>query len=268
MNNTFQEDEDFWNKLSATRDILKLFADKMTLLQKENLTLTDSLGCWIEIKARLEKIKDCPFATELLENLNKRMTEKNILDNDVTLSAIYLDLRFHLLLTPAQKAKAEAHLTYLHQKMSTKLHTNARESAHELRSSPAPYEETDHVLELLMREKESLSLVNHDTANATDDLLLDEMRKFRLRGRTNVTSDVMQNWRAEKFNFPILFELAKMFMAVAPTEVSVERNFSTLDFILNKRRNRMLDENLEMILFVKLNNSLFQDAFEKGELIF
>lgn len=265
MNNIFHEDEDFWNKLSATRDILKLFADKMTLMQKENLTLTDSLGCWIEIKARLEKIKDCPFATELLENLNNRMAEMKIFDNDVTLSAIYLDLRFHLLLTPSQ---AEAHLTYLHQKMSTKLHENARESAHEFCSSPAPYEDTDNVLELLMREKESLSLISRDTANAMDDLLQDEMRKFRQRVRATATSDVMQNWRAEKFNFPILFELAKMVMAVAPTEVSVERNFSTLDFILNKRRNRLLDENLEMILFVKLNNSLFQDAFEREELIF
>lgn len=66
----------------------------------------------------------------------------------------------------------------------------------------------------------------------------------------------------------MLYDLARTIYAVAPTEVSVERNFSTLDFVLNKRRTNLLDENLEMVLFLKLNKSLYFDPYCFNQLSF
>lgn len=127
----------------------------------------------------------------------------------------------------------------------------------------------DDALEMIMREME-FQQSNSDAGalSAGNISILEEIAKFSAKGRIIATNDMSKSWEADKFTFPILYELARTIMAVAPTEVSVERNFSTLDFILNKRRNRLSDPNLEMILFTKLNHPLFYDAIERQELDF
>lgn len=57
-----------------------------------------------------------------------------------------------------------------------------------------------------------------------------------------------------------LFQLAEVVFAVAATEVSVERNFSGLSFILNKYRCCLSDEYLDVTLFVRLNKSIFYEC--------
>lgn len=56
---------------------------------------------------------------------------------------------------------------------------------------------------------------------------------------------------------PELYELSQMVLAAPCTQVSVERSFSALSVILTDRRLRISDENLANILFVKLNDDLF-----------
>lgn len=84
--------------------------------------------------------------------------------------------------------------------------------------------------------------------------------ELKARKRDALTMHPMAFWEANKTIKPELYEIAKAVFAVASTEVSVERNFSALSFILNKYRCSLGDEMLEDILFVRLNKSLFEAA--------
>lgn len=70
-------------------------------------------------------------------------------------------------------------------------------------------------------------------------------------------SCVLDFWEQKKPSEPHLYALAQVVLAASCTQVSVERAFSALGLILTERRERLSEENLERILFVKLNDELF-----------
>lgn len=54
--------------------------------------------------------------------------------------------------------------------------------------------------------------------------------------------------------YPELYEIAMVILAVPTTQVSVERTFSTLKLILSDLRSSLSDKTLQNILLVKLNH--------------
>lgn len=264
----FRLDDATWNELPHIVGILGLFANNMEYLQKENISLSDVVGVWLELESRLKKMENCPVAIALLERLEFRKSDMSITENEVTLSAMFLDLRYQFILTTEQREKAKNHLLYLWQKISSKKQVPESEETSIIDGQQnMENDDNENALEQIMRELESSNAnVGEPGPNLTNQSIVQEMDKFIAMGRAKATDDMIDRWQSDKFNFPILYELAMTVMAVAPTEVSVERNFSALDFILTKRRNRLTDENLQMILFIKLNQQLFYKAFENGEL--
>lgn len=265
----FRLDDATWNELPHIVGILGLFSNKMEYLRKENISLSDVCGVWLELESRLKKMESCPVAIALLERLEIRKSDIRITENEVTLSAMFLDLRYQFILTTEQKEKAKNHLLYLWQKISSKKQVPESEetSIFDGQQNMSENDDNENALEQIMRELESSNPnVGVSGPNLMHQSIVQEMDKFSAIGRAKATDDIIDRWQSDKFNFPILYELAMTVMAVAPTEVSVERNFSALDFILTKRRNRLTDENLQMILFIKLNQPLFYKAFKNGEL--
>lgn len=61
-------------------------------------------------------------------------------------------------------------------------------------------------------------------------------------------------WKGKKSQYPILFKLAKSYLAVQATSAASERLFSTAGSILTKKRNRLNSELLDKLLF--LNKTL------------
>jgi hypothetical protein len=55
-------------------------------------------------------------------------------------------------------------------------------------------------------------------------------------------------------NFPLLKNIALDIISVPMTEISVERKFSHLNFILNKQRSCLEGENLDDIFFLRMNS--------------
>lgn len=264
-NKDFHMEENIWNDIPAIVEVLKLFSKKMDYMQKENITMSDMYGVWLELEIRLKKMKNCSFATVILDKLVQRRTQMNIVENDVMLSAIFLDLRFHRHLSIEQKDKASKHLHYLSQKMSLK----GNKQIYVPPSKPHTVSTSDSMLENILQEIESTEGNSCATVpSIMNNTLNEEIISFCEIGRANATVDVIAGWEARRFKFPILYELARTVLAVAPTEVSVERNFSILELVLSKRRNRLTNEHLEMILFIKLNSSLFYEVFEEVEFLF
>jgi hAT family C-terminal dimerisation region len=70
---------------------------------------------------------------------------------------------------------------------------------------------------------------------------------------------ILTFWEKQKNIQPNLQKLAQVVFAVPATQVTVERSFSTLDFVFSKRRGRINEDNLENQLLVCLNRQ-FMDS--------
>lgn len=66
--------------------------------------------------------------------------------------------------------------------------------------------------------------------------------------------DSINFWKSQVKNYPILAPTALDLVSCPMTEVSVERLFSHLTFILNPLRNRLTGDILQDILFLRVNN--------------
>lgn len=265
LNKDFHMDEDIWSKMNDIIRVLKVLKDATVQLQKQNLTMTDSFGIWLEARARLEVIPHCPLSTIVLQKMDVR--QETVFKNDVMYAAMFLDPRFQIMLTEDQISTAKKHLTYLHQKQIQKLNAIQQEivtSAVERREN-----DNENLLEKYMQKIESnKKMVTHSKKEPIRDPSLQiELVQFEAIERSAATVKIMDFWFQNRFNFPILYQLSRTIFAVPPTEVSIERHFSTLTFILNKYRNRLTDENLETVLFLKLNESIFHQSIETTDVL-
>lgn len=59
-----------------------------------------------------------------------------------------------------------------------------------------------------------------------------------------------------------MYKLACVINAIAPSQCSVERSFSTLALAYNERRNRLTTNHLENIVIANTNASLVHRTFD------
>lgn len=271
MNKDFHLDADTWDNLSLITDVLQIMADKTNLLQAEKLTMSDAYGIWLETEARLAAMPDNPTAVKMLERLVSRRESHHIIENDVMYSAMFLDPRFQFMLTDYQKAEAIKHLTYLNQKLNLKknIHEPQSQPVSQITAMQRHIEPSSNVLEqILQRNEISRNNVRVAAKITPIDQLQIEIRNFDGIPRSHAETNVRSFWKKIRFDFPTLYELCQVVFAVPSSQTGVERNFSALDFIFNKRRNRLSDDSLEMVLTLKLNKSSFYEVFENNEYTF
>lgn len=71
--------------------------------------------------------------------------------------------------------------------------------------------------------------------------------------------NIREYWFCRRFEFPELYKLSQVALAVAPTQVDVERLFSALVLVLTHLRNRLQPETLNAILVLKMNLQLIDE---------
>lgn len=67
-------------------------------------------------------------------------------------------------------------------------------------------------------------------------------------------TNVLDYWFEKRFAQPLLYKLSCVVLGAPASQVSVERCFSTLKFVLNDYRSRLNECTLEQIMIVKLND--------------
>jgi len=72
-------------------------------------------------------------------------------------------------------------------------------------------------------------------------------------GRLPLNSNVLEFFNDLQLKLPYISALAQVVLATPATQVSVERAFSALHFILSERRSSISAENLNALLVIKLN---------------
>jgi len=77
------------------------------------------------------------------------------------------------------------------------------------------------------------------------------------------TADVLQFWESKKMVWPELYELAQIVLAIPATQVSVERLFSALRFILRPQRFNLSSSNVDDITFLNANADLVQEVVKE-----
>lgn len=111
-------------------------------------------------------------------------------------------------------------------------------------------------MEILLRQKE---IENQDDDTIEDEPIMNELKKFGLVKRSPLTLNTIDFWARNKSTFKEVYELAKIVNAVPVTQVTVERAFSSLAFILTALRNSLHAETLENILIIRLNKEIFEN---------
>ncbi|KAF0722198.1 zinc finger BED domain-containing protein RICESLEEPER 1-like isoform X1 [Aphis craccivora] len=232
-------------------------------LQTEQLTMTDFNGAWIFCKIQTNAMNS-DFSNKLVQLMTNR--EKIILNNQVLLAAIFLDPRYNITLSREQSATAIQHLTNIWiclkkielnnqvvNTLSPECHQNTSDSLN-------PTDPIDD-LEIYLRSKAnnestssdfgSLSNSQTETIGTKIETLLKSfsIEEKRLCHKINI----LQFWKSKKLVYPELFELSNIVFSVPASQVSVERLFSGLKFVLSPSRCNISAKNLENQLLVRTN---------------
>lgn len=224
--------------------------EKVKRFQREDITLSEVYAEWKDLILIYEDMvyidEDEPLINALLGNLNKRFN--SISDNRLVLSSVYLDPRFQLLLDEDEKTVAKDHLTKLYMYY---FHGNTIETLNTIETTTKKYGALESLLRV--REKEIQSGTSTTAQASACTTIHQKIVEFDGVKRLNIQENVLMFWEQNKNTYPILYQLSGIVLSVPGTEVTTERNFSILKFVLNRLRTSLSDDELEKILFSKLN---------------
>lgn len=154
-----------------------------------------------------------------------------------------------------QKMRAIRHLIALWQTTRTLQHeTNQNNDNRIAANSTISNHDNVSNIELLLRQKESELQM---TTAIDEDNIEKKLREYALLKRSSLSQHAIQYWSDRKSLHKELYKLSMITNSVPITQVSVERAFSSLAFILSPLRNSLGEDTLENILIIRLNKDVF-----------
>lgn len=242
--------ESNWDDMKDIIEVLKPTAILMKNLQNVHKSLSDAFAYWTDTILALEELQtqkpEFFFLDTMLDNIQTRF--KFVSSNALMLASVYLDPRYQLLLDSVEKNKAIDYLTKLHLTCSHveiyQSQANQIDNLSQINLTP---------LEKLLRAKEVPPTDSESTDAVTN--IRTRLIDFGNIPRQPTTSNLLLFWEENKSKYFELHSLAIIVHASPSTEVKIERNFSTLKFVLNRLRNSLSDYDLEKILIIKFNSN-------------
>lgn len=253
-----------WSEVENIVQILQWPYKLTQKLQAENLTLPDVYGHWTAMELKLRKETHL-LARILLEHLVPR--RKAVLDNSAMVAAVYLDPRYNRLLDMDKRNEAATFLIHLSTRIAAKknqnvgdvIEVNEQDSAnenehHDFQRYVSSIQGVDEDLLALVQLNDERMSTRPESTKQTFESQLEIFFKEETFAKVQNAKGILEYWTgAARFEYDALYEVALLLLSVPATQVSVERAFSTLRFILNDYRSSLRDDSLENILFVKLN---------------
>ena len=242
-----------WGQLKSVHEVLKPLYKVTVTLQKESLTPGEFFRRWTESKGNLSRTNS-NFSGSILQSMKKR--EPLLLKNNIFLAGIYVDPSNRCLLSPEQREKAREGLYHLSLKINkpsllnretevqaeTSLDTSTDRSLNDT-------EDFDAYMDRLDRKRLKREQKNTPKANEFEtkfDVAFNHMKNIPRESRTKL-EDALESYA------PVLQEAARVASALPPTQVSVERLFSSLKILKTDLRTRLKDDIIEAMLFLKTN---------------
>lgn len=248
--------DETWEKIREFHLPLKIVAHKMEKFQRADLTLSDVFGEWFELKENLKEMPQTTFIENLLKGIMER--EKSILTNTLMLTSVFLDPRLNILLKPSRNSIAISLLKDLYNKLHEKTPSSSPSTTINVEPEASSSDSQESQCSALENYLKSIENSNRLMSESQTILRLEaEINCFKKLERLPVNNSIHEFWQKSRKLFPLLHEIACIIMAVPPSEVSVERNFSKLNFTLNRFRTNLKDSEVENFLFLSLNKDLF-----------
>lgn len=244
-----------WRVIEGIVAATQPFKDMTLKLQAKNLLAGDFLAGWERLKITLRKLsnteQDC-LAALLLERVLAR--EPLLLTNDIILAAVFCDPRYRLLLNGCDTQRAQGYLERVATRIAKKHSTRSPDDQEEHRSSGdelrLELEDSEDELESSLRasEREERSAIAQGIPDAGFAKFLEWYQKT---SRLSKDQDILKWWESQE-NSPMQ-KAALTVLALPVTQVSVERLFSGLAFVLNPLRNRLGSTTIEDIMLLRTN---------------
>jgi len=234
-------------------------------LQSEQLTLTDFYGEWIACKFKTEA-QNSSFAQKLLQFMISR--EKFILNNKVFVYAIFLDPRYKITLNEEQCLISIEHLIKVWIQLNKLQSDDNGNYDIDLNNQPSIDEHFDNsdsdstdVVEQFLKSKsteiETLE-INSSQTSVIFTQIETILKNYNIhQKRINYKTDILKFWKSMEYTHPELYQLASVVFCVPATQVSVERLFSGLKFVLSPYRTNISSKHLEDQLLIR-TNKLFE----------
>lgn len=259
-----------WNQLEETVKALNVLYEITIKLQKATCTLSDFYGFWLWSQLKLSKFEVNLNRTNLPKKLLAALEEKkkDLLQNRAMLCAVYLDPRYKSDLTDNQVALVKITLGNLWDELQSTSNPNEIPVIVGHDPTEANADEIDLVEQYFaeMEQGDQLNVQTRQISRLDFLLLLEEYEQVK---RLHHSTSVLQYWEEQKITMPQIYDVAGIFVAIPPTQATVERSFSALAFIFTPRRTKLDSVLLEKILTIKLNKDVAQQIFtEQIENIF
>ncbi|CAH0387123.1 unnamed protein product [Bemisia tabaci] len=247
--------EGTWNIITEMLTSLQPLDIATKQLQSEDLLMGDLLAAWTNCVLHLISV-----GTNISEDLYKAMQKRQdiLLENAIFCSSVLMDPRYKGLLSKQQKEKAITHLLTTWQTINlleapvedSQEIGSAAECAEEL-----PQTSADPLEGFLAQADEAAS--SAETTPQNSDEIKRILQNYSTQKRPvdlkNYASPMLY-WKAKKAdshpNF-VLYKLAQVVLSAPATQVSVERLFSGLAFILSPLRASIAPDLLESILLLR-----------------
>lgn len=236
------------------------------VFQKEQLTIPCTVIAWENCKSAL-KTMDTTYSKQLIAAMVKR--ESKIFSTRAIQCALYLDPRLQVLIPDENLTEVKEQLLFLgNRSQILKLQSLAAEQS-EKRTGPqmeaakeSNRSDSEGILSDLQKRVKALKKIKQAKMSAKKV----ESNRFRSKDIEEAIenfegydsdfpfeSNILEFWEKKKSTMPILYELACVVLATPPTQVSVERLFSGLKYILNPLRNNLMANSVDNIMLVKTN---------------
>jgi len=77
-----------------------------------------------------------------------------------------------------------------------------------------------------------------------------ELEKYLSQPRSGSSVDILQWWKLNQAQFPVLAKMARDFLSISATSVPAERLFSKASLVIRKHRNRLSNESAQWLLCI------------------
>ncbi|XP_050529688.1 uncharacterized protein LOC126899142 [Daktulosphaira vitifoliae] len=228
-----------WSKLKDLYRALEPAKIACTKLQSEVLTPGDTIAIWKKCILNTKKINN-NLSNKIVECMEHRQIL--LFDSDCFLSALLLDTRYNVLLTNFEIIRAKTHLVNLWKLIENDNFTSTSQVSTLSESFHSDYLE----LELRQYEKNNTREVLNE-----NQALEDEIEKFLQKPRDKQNESIMDVWDKYKMKYPKLYILSVIVLALPTTQVTVERLFSSVKFILSDQRARLNKNILDDLMVVR-----------------
>lgn len=281
-----------WNILRELIVILQVPYKATVALQNHRITLSEAYGIWLKIDIHMsmlcnKKSYKTHLAKYILEYYRDR---KNVIfDNPAMVCALYMDPRFRGQITHNQEKN----------ELAKRLLLNLwrRILAVEAQSSlESPENQTivvDESMENCSGESSDLNMsIDFDNSALLNNYLTRNQASTQEFGMTRSDSaerlvrcndnddmemqielfdpphldseeNILNYWAGERDKHEKLHQLAMVVFGIPPTEVQIERDFSSLEHIFSNRRYNLAPNLVDDILLIHLNKDLFLIVVEE-----